>query len=549
MKIKFLFSLALGAMALTASAQQGGYQDGVDNYNAGRMDVAKIILTNTMNEPQTDKAVSYYYLGCIALDEKNTAEAKKNFEAGVAANPQNGYNYIGLGEIDLMSGNKSAAEKQFKAGLDTDKKNTALLVAVARAYWSVDPVKYAKDIDKNIAKALKESKNSEAAVYVLWGDMKAKENPGEAAGQYEMAITQDDEKGKVNREAYVKYANTYFKVNPQYAIEKLVEFNEKDPTSALAQRELAEKYYDNDQFGSACIQYGKYMENPNHFQRDEQRYAGLLFSAKEYDKSKEVARKVLQSDPDNFYMYRVLLLNDAALENWGDAVQSGDKLFNHAKAGDELIANDYILYGKALSNTNQPEKAVSVFEKAIQLNPDKPELLTELSAVYDRAGDQQKAVDIMKQYLDMGNGSVTDLLSMARRYQSLATTLGYGTPEFDAAINEAVKYADMAIEKGGDTLTSGSTASLWRAKGQMLLAKANSEPDAATVEAYNKALELLNSEEKNLETYKPYYGEIYRVLGAYYILNKDNEKAKEYFQKYLEVYPDDTAIADVVSKL
>ncbi len=547
MKFKFVFSLVLGAAALSASAQQGGYQDGVDNYNAGRLDVAKIILTNTMNEPQTDKAVSYFYLGSIALDENNVAEAKKNFEAGVAANPKYGYNLIGLGEIDLRNGDKSAAEKQFKAGIETDKKNPALQTAVARAYWSVDPVKYAKEIDKYINKALKDSKNTEASVYVLLGDMKAKDNPGEAAGQYEMAITQDDEKGNVNREAYVKYARTYFRVNPAFAIEKLEEFNQKAPNSALAQRELAEKYYDNEQFGRACLQYGKYMENPNHFQNDEQRYAGLLFSAKEYDKSMATARKVLASDPENYFMYRVLMLNEAALEKWEDAVQSGDKLFGNPNA--KLIANDYILYGKALSNTGQADKAVSIFEKAIQLNPDKPELLTELSAVYDRAGNQAKAVEVMKQYLDMGNGSVTDLLSMARRYQSLAGTQTYGSDEFNTSIGEALKYVDMAIEKAGDSLTSGSTASLWRAKGQMLLAKNDSKPDEAVVAAYNKALEYLNSEEKNKETYKPYYGEIYRVLGAYNIVNNDNAKAKEYFAKYLEIYPDDAAIAEAMSKL
>ena len=73
--------------------------------------------------------------------------------------------------------------------------------------------------------------------------------------------------------------------------------------------------------------------------------------------------------------------------------------------------------------------------------------------------------------------------------------------------------------------------------------------DEAVVAAYNKALEYLNSEEKNKETYKPYYGEIYRVLGAYNIVNNDNAKAKEYFAKYLEIYPDDAAIAEAMSKL
>ena len=171
MKLKALFSLMLGAMALTASAQMGGYQDGVDNYNAGRLDVAKAILDNTINQPQTDKAVSYYYLGCIAISQNDLEAARKDFEAGIAANPSYGYNYIGLGELDLKKGDKSAAEKQFKLGLNTDKKNQALVVAVARAYYNVNPTLYAKEIEKNINKALKASKNTEPAVYILQGDI------------------------------------------------------------------------------------------------------------------------------------------------------------------------------------------------------------------------------------------------------------------------------------------------------------------------------------------------------------------------------------------
>lgn len=546
MKLKFLFSLMLGATALAASAQMGGYQDGVDNYNAGRLDVAKQILNNTINEPQTDKAVSYYYLGCIALDENNVAEARKNFTAGVAANPSYGYNYIGLGEIDLKNNDKGAAEKQFKLGMDTDKKSTALMAAVARAYYNVNPVTYKKQIDKYIADALKKSKNAEAAVYVLQGDMEAKENPGEAAGKYEMAIMQDDELGKVNREAYVKYANTYFRVNPTFAIEKLKELNEKEPNSALAQRELAEKYYDNKQYGRACLQYEKYMQNPNHFQNDEQRFAGLLFSAGRYDESLAMANKVLQKDPGNPYMYRVILLNTSAQKNYPEAVEAGNKLFNVKNF--ELIPNDYILYGQALSETGKAPEAVAVFEKAIELNPDKPELMTDLSAVYDRAGEKEKAVEILKKYLDLGNGTVSDLLSMGRRYQSLAQTQEFGSAEFNANMDEALKYANMAIEKAGDTLTPGSLASLYRAKGGMLLAKNDSRPNQDVVDAYTRVIDLVNSDPDS-NTYKPYQGEAYRVIGAYYMINNDNAKAKEMFGNYLELYPDDAAMREAYEKL
>ncbi len=546
MKLKLLFAFALGAVTLSASAQLGSYRDGVDNYNAGRLDVAKAILNKTLDKSETDKAVSFYYLGCISLNEKNIDEARKNFEAGIAANPKYGYNFIGLGEIALINNDKGTAEKQFKLATNTDKKNTALGVAVARAYYNVNPTLYAKEIKKRIEKALKDSKNTEPAVYILQGDMEAANDPGEAAGKYEMAIMQDNERGNVNREAYVKYANTYFRVNPNFAIERLKELNAKEPTSALAQRELAEKLYDNENYGQACQQYEKYMKNPNHFQRDEQRFAGLLFSAKRYQESLEIAKKILTSDPNNQYMHRVLLLNKSALEDYPGAVEAGKTLFSIVDV--KLIPNDYILYGTALSETGNAAAAVKVFEKAIELNPDKPELLTELSAVYDRAGDKEKAVATQKKYLDMGNGTVTDLLSMARRYQSLAGSQAEGSVEAIGSYDEAVKYADMAIVKAGDTLTPGSLASLFRAKGGILLGKNLSEPNAEVAECYNKVVELV-SQDANPDRFKPYVSEAYRVLGVYYVKIDDIAKGKEIFEKYLELNPDDEGIREIVNKL
>ena len=107
MKSRFLFSLLMGGCTL-ASMAQGGYQDGVDYYNADRYEQAKIILDKTLNDASTDKGVAYYYLGAIDLRNGNTAAAKANFDKGIAANPACGLNYVGLGEIALASGdNKS----------------------------------------------------------------------------------------------------------------------------------------------------------------------------------------------------------------------------------------------------------------------------------------------------------------------------------------------------------------------------------------------------------------------------------------------------------
>ena len=537
MKVKFVLSLMI-AGALSASAQ--GYQDGVDNFNAGRIDVAKIILNKTINDASTDKAVAYNYLGNINYLEGNIPQAKVDYEKGVQANSENPYNYIGLGKIALMNGNKSEAENLFKQAQGINKKNTAVVAAVARAYYEVDPVVYAKEIDKNITKALKDSKNTESAVFLLQGDMKAKEDPGEAAGLFELAIEADKAKNIVNREAYVKYANTFFKVAPSYAIDKLKELNELEPESALAQRELAEKYYDNEQFGSACQQYEKYMENPNHFQSDEQRYAGLLFSAKRYDESMEIANRVLSKDPNNYFMFRIIMMDKNELKDYPAVEEMGNKLFSHPDV--QLIPNDYILYANALSNQGKTAEAVAVYEKAVEVNPNKPELLVDLSDAYGKNGQNEEAVNTMKRYLHGGTGKVNDYVQMARRYDGLARSLEVGSPERIAAAEEGAKYINVAIEK------APNTPIVYAIKSQVLLGGTGNKPNEEIAKTYEKMLELLNADASNREKSKSLYVAADYMLGIYYT-DIDKEKAKVYLNDYLTLAPDDERIKTLLNSL
>ena len=338
----------------------------------------------------------------------------------------------------------------------------------------------------------------------------------------------------------MKYANTYFHVNPKFAIDKLVELNDLEPNSALAQRELAEKYYANDQFGSACLQYGKYVANPNHFPSDEARYAGLLYSAGEYNRSIEWADKILASDPNNFYMYRVIMLDKSALKDWAGAEEAGKRLFNNPEA--QLIANDYVLYADALSQMNKPDEAVAIYEKAIELNPDKADLLPKLSAVYDRAGQNDKAVEVYKKYLDMGNGTTNDLFSMARRYQGLARSLEKDTPERAEAAKEGLKYIDMAIAKVNDN------GFLYATKGQLLLTLNNDKPDAAMAQAYEDMLKCFDADPSKKAERSSYYTAAYYLLGAYYT-DVDKAKAIQYFNDYLTLHPDDEAVKQMVASL
>ena len=540
MKFRTLFSLFLGGFALAASAQ-GGYQDGVDYYNADRFDKAKTILEKTLNDPSTNKAVSYYYLGALDLRDGNVSGASTNFNNGIAADPSYGYNYVGLGEIALKNGNKSDAEKQFKAALEHNKKDASVMAAIARAYFNVDPVAYTKEIDKDIANAMKVSKNKEAQIYVLKGDMAKSTDIGQAAGFYEQAIIYDEEAGDINPEAYVKYSNLYNKVNPQFAIDKLVELNGKLPTSALAQSELAEKYYDGNMLTKAAEQYGKYMQNPNHFQGDEQRYSGLLYFGKKYQESLDVANQVLAKDPDNEYMQRMVMLNKAALEDFAGAEEAAQKLFAHQ--GAKFTATDYTTHGDILGKLNRPQEAIDAYMAAYNLNPEKnKQILANLSSMYTDLEDYQKAAELMQQFVDAGDASLNDYFILSNRYKNLGLSLPEGSPERAEAANNGIKYVDMAVEE------AANKGPLYRNKATLLMVRDGNEITADLVKTYEDMLAAYDENPDNKTKYVDAYRSAYNNIANYYLKQGDKEQARAYFEKLLEVDPTNEPLREYLSK-
>ena len=541
MKFRTIFSLLLGGFTLAASAQ-GGYQDGVDYYNADRFDKAKTILEKTLNDPSTDKAVSYFYLGSLAMRDGDTAAASDNFNKGVQANPAYGYNYVGLGEIALKNGNKSEAERLFKQALEGNKKDASVMAAIARAYFNVNPTAYAKEIDKNIANAMKASKNKEAQIYVLRGDMIKSTDIGQAAGNYEQAMIYDEEAGHINPEAYVKYSNLYNKVNPDFAIGKLVELNEKLPTSALAQSELAEKYYDNNQFTKAAEQYGKYIKNPNHFQGDEQRYSGLLFFGKKYQESLDVANQVLAKDPDNEYMQRMVMLNKAALKDFAGAEQAAAKLFAHSNA--KFTATDYTTYGDVLGELGRPQEAIVAYTKAYELNPEKnKEILVNISSMYTDLEDYAKAAEFMQKYVDLGDASLNDYYILSNRYKNLGLSLPEGSPERAEAAQNGIKYVDMAIE------SAANKGPLYRNKATLMMVRDGQETTHEPVAVYEEMLKAYDEDPENKTKNAAAYKTAYNNIANYYLKAGDKEKAREYFTKLLEVDPENEPLREYISKM
>ncbi len=535
MKFKFLFSLFLGS-ALTVSAQ--GYKDGIEYYKADQLENAKTILKRTLNDASTDKAEANYYLGAIALNQGDNAAADTYFRAGIAANPENPFNYVGKGELALKSGNEKAADDFFKKARDYGKKDAELLTEIARAYYNADPVKYAEDITKAIERAKKANKKDPYSL-IFQGDVKANEKAaGEAAALYENAILFDPE----NTPAYVKYANVYFSVSPEFAIKKLEELLALQPNSALAQRELAEKYYQNDQWSKAAVAYGKYIENPNHFTEDKVRYSVLLYYGQLYNESLDLANELLKSDPKNFQLQRISFLNKAALKDYVGAEKQATIFFALNDAKNKYTSNDYSSLGDVLRELDKDSLALIQYEKAIEVNPEKTDLIKQLSSAYNSMKKYDKAAEAYQKLIDSGNYKTNDLYVLAGRYMS------HGATETDslkkvAALENAIKYIDMTLERVPDDYR------IAQRKARICIVKNNNKPNEESTACYMTVLSLLEQEPEKKDARKQDYIEAYNQMAGHFILIGDVAKAKENYLKFLELEPENEALRKYIETL
>ena len=550
MKLKFILAAVLISGA-SLIAHADGYKDGVEYYQAGQEKNAEIVLNETLNDPQTDKAEAYYYLGCIALHKGDNATADKYFDQGIQANAEFAYNYVGKGAVALKNNNKDAAEDFFKQAEKINKKDAKVKVDIARAYYDADKVKYNKEWNNALKDAKKKDKK-EASIYIFEGDVYADEQKyGDSAGYYEMAIMYDAERPI----AYVKYANTYFHISPEVAIQKLEEIVNKNPNSALAQRELAEKYYENNQWTKAAAQYKFVIDNPNHFPSDDERYVVLLYFGEKYTESLAYAQAQLQKNPKSFQMLRMQFLNAAALEKYEDAAKYAADFFALQGQDHLFTSNDYNTYGTVLERIGRLDEAVAAYEKAVAVNPDKIDLLKDLSSAYasiaseeadsvKRADLYYKSAEAYQKFVDKGEYVTNDLYVLAGKYQNIIST-AVDTAKRNEAYKKGIEVIDQVIAKVPDDYR------IYRRKALINYNMENGNAKTGlALDSYLKVEEIVNNDaEMDAESKKNILNEVYAYVASYYLYNDDAATAKAYYEKMLALNPENEALREYISKM
>ncbi len=545
MKSKSLFVAAFAALAVSASAQT--HKEGVEYYKADQLENAKELLTRNFNNSGTEKSIANYYLGLIALDEKKNSEAKKYFEAGVQANPDYAYNYIGLGAVALRDGDSKAASNYFKQGEKfLDKKDAAGQIAIARAYYDADPVAYAKEIDKRVTNARKKNLSA-PEIYIFEGDKrKDQKDFGGAGSQYEMAATNDPNA----TEAYVKYANLFTMVNPQYAIQKLNELLSINPNSALGQRELANAYYNKQDYKNAAEAYGKYVKNPNHFKQDEDRYAFLLFYSQDFQKGYEYATQLLSANPGNFTARRYQFMNAANIPAMADKLlPMAEELYaahNANPTANKFAAIDFTLISEEMANAKRVDEAINVLNEGIKEMPDNANFNKQLAMTYARNDDMGNAAKAFESYITkIEKPDYNDFIQQAMFY--FAAGVG-DKQENPVQAEEYFKKAEEFAAKAQTELPDNYKPK--KLLGDIAIQRAanDEEVKSAAFPAYSEAAALL---EKASDTsrYTNDAKNIYNYLGNYYLDHKDVAKAKECFYKYLQYDPNNADYRKFVESL
>lgn len=543
MKFKGILTLCLSGLAFAASAQT--HVEGAEYYKADQFDNAKELLLRSLKNSATDKSVSDYYLGLIALQADKKSDAGKYFAEGIQANPEFGYNYVGQGALALLSGNEKEAENLFKIAEAKAKKDPSMQIDIARAYDMADPVKYAQKISKRVEKARKMNIEN-PDIYIFEGDQFRRDKKwGEAGSKYEMAANYNTSAA----DAYVKYANLFTMVNPSYAIRMLNKLLEVNPSSALGQRELANAYYNAKDYKNAAVQYGNYVKNPSHFKQDENRYAFLLFFGGDFKKGYDYATELLAKDPKNFTAQRYQFMNAAQLDSMKDQMLPlAEALYATHKAdpnNNKFAAIDYTLIADELAKAKRSDEAVAVLEEAIAEMPDNAAFNKDLAMKYVDANNISKAAEAYRGYVSKTEEpGYNDFIQQAT-FSFYAGVENKANPEvaktfFDEVLANAEKASAILPDNYKPKMLEGDVAKQ--------TAASEEEAESAAAPKYEEAVALL---EKSADPsrYNRDAKTLYMYLGNYYSKKNDMAKAKEYFNKYLSVDPNNEAVRKYVETL
>jgi tetratricopeptide (TPR) repeat protein len=280
--------------------------------------------------------------------------------------------------------------------------------------------------------------------------------------------------------------------------------------------------------------------------RDLSDYAMTAFFKQKYDIALDVAKFGLSKNPRHAAFNRLAFFNSTELKKWDDALMYADALFNKSDSA-KFSYYDYTYYGNALSGAGQHDKAVEMYQKALQQEDmdnkaKRAGVIKQLSDAYKAQEDFPNAIKNYEEYLNtVEKASANDIAALAQLHLQHANKKT--TPEEQA---ECFILADKTYQDLENKYEDAAEyATFMRARVNSYM-----DPDQKKGLAkpyYEKLDQLIGNKENKDATDKARLTESYRYLISYFfVLQDDKETAKQYAQKLLVIDPENEIAKQVM---
>ncbi|ARS42465.1 hypothetical protein CA265_23525 [Sphingobacteriaceae bacterium GW460-11-11-14-LB5] len=558
--LKKAITLNVGLVLMGSAVFAQDLNDAKKAIDAEQYQKASSMLKSLVSSKASD-GNNYYNLGLVYLKTGYIDSARAVFTKGVTADPKNNLNLIGLGEADMLSNNPSSAKTNFDKAVALAPKDYKTYLYIGKAYLAQD--KPSDDVSKpdftnalaNITKADElDSKDKDAEVFLAQGDAYAlQKKNSEALGPY-MRVGDVDPN---NRRAKTQIGKMYKESRAFPEGEKeLQDVIAADANYGPAYRELGELYLQWSSFGTdkekakkAIENYKKYMDLTDKSLESQLRYAQFLFYAKDFPTLEQVASAIQApaNDPKSAIVSRMKGWAAYENKNYPAALTSMSDFFAKEKDPNKILGFDYLYLGKAQLKAGQDSLALINITKAVEKDSTNADALAEVAKSFYDAKKYAKSSEIYEKAIKAnpnGKGALYNYYynAMANYFDYAAKLTAKQNPSKDILVR-----ADSSIAKVTQLAPETYDAYLTRARINSLLDD-EKEPKGLMLPFYEEYIKKITEKPELATANAKKLSEAYDTIGGFYYY-KDKEKAKEYFNKSVAVYPTGTFAAAKLKEL
>ncbi len=525
MKTKAI-SLIFSAFTLSLSAQT--LEDGIKALDCEQYSYAQRIFSLLHSTNPLDAEVLYYKgMAFYATGMKDSAKAC--FEQGIVLNNNNSkvaYNYTGLGRVMLDEKNTAEAKKNFdKAFSLTSSKDPKVYMFAGEAYAFTTGSKDLPQAINLLSTAISIDKKN-PNLYMSLGDIYTGQydGGGKAMSNYEMA----SEINSANPKAFCRIGQLYIKAkNPSEALDALRKSLALDSTWIPAYREMGEAYFQMHRYEEAKEAYKKYISKAELKISALSRYASFQFLSKDYKGTIATVSQVTKMDSSNAVMNRLIGYSYYEQGKFQEGLAEMKRFFSKADTS-KILSGDYEYYGKLLLKTNNDSMGIFFLRKAIDMDSSKAELHSDIAQSYYQKKRYREAAS---EY-EARNERITP---KAQDYFLLGKAWYYA--------QEYLK-ADTAFSKVIELQPAAAIGYLWRGRSSSLL-----DPEMKSGQAkpyYEKFAEIASADSASVLKYRKDLVEAYSYLGNYYLQKDDKQNTLLYYRKVVEMDPENKDARKVI---